>query len=185
MNDIQELVQKILSLPKKQTLFIAIDGRGGSGKSTLAERLQKKIQGVTIVHLDDIVYPMGKADRKKVVEQVIIPVKSNKIGKYQIYDHQVKKFTVWKEVGPGGIVIIEGVSTLHNDLFSNFDYSIWVECPAEIGMQRGVAREMRQQGENITHKWLKYMKEEKEYIEEQNPQKKADYILNTNERKSF
>lgn len=180
IENINGLVNKIVSLPKKQTLFIAIDGRGGSGKSTLAEKLQKELAHVTIVHLDDIVYPMRGADRKKLLKQVIVPIKNSKAGKYQIYDYHIKKFTTWKEVKPEGIVIIEGVSALHSDLFSSFDFTIWVECPAEIGMQRGVAREMEQRGKDVTEIWAKYMDEEKKYIDDQNPQQKADYVIMTN-----
>ena len=59
----------------------------------------------------------------------------------------------------------------------HFTYTIWVECPPEIGFQRGVARELVLQGKDVTENWLKYMKEEEQYIQEQHPQKIANIIV--------
>ena len=176
---IEGIIKKIRALKQKnKTLFIAIDGRGGSGKTTLAGKLQYILQKSTIVHLDDIVYPMEGADRMRLLNQVIIPLENNHIAKYQKYDYKTQKLSdEWNEILPGGIVIIEGVSPLHSDLRDHFTYTIWVECPPEIGFQRGVARELVLQGKDVTENWLKYMKEEEQYIQEQHPQKIANIIV--------
>lgn len=176
----EELLKKIHAINKKNnTLFIAIDGRGGSGKSTLADMLKKQLQGSEIIRLDDINYPFSESDRKKVEQEILIPSMNNQIGKYQVYDYKNKKMGENREIQPGNVIIIEGVSILHNDLSSYFDFKIWVECSPEIGFKRGVARELKLTGKDVTEVWLQYMKEEEKYIEEQKPQERADYIMFT------
>jgi uridine kinase len=179
MKIVEVLVQKILPLKKNnQTLLIAIDGRGGSGKSTLAENLKEKLENVTIVHLDDFAYPMGGADRQRLLDQIILPLKVNKVAKYQKRDFKTKELTTWHEIQPDGIVIIEGVITLHDLLEKYYDFKIWIECPAEIGYQRGVARDKNVYGIDTDKEWKeKWIPEEDKAIEEQQPQKKADFIV--------
>lgn len=179
MNNVEPIIQAIKTRQNSnETFLIAIDGRGGSGKSTLAGQLQQHLPNVSIVHADDLVYPMDQATRQRLLDHVILPLKENKTARYQVYDYKQQKLTDWKEIQPGGIVIIEGVSTLHDDLYKHYGYKIWVECPAEVGLQRGIARELKQYGKDTTKEWTdKYLPEEQKYIEENHPQEKADYII--------
>jgi|SRR5579885_3209087 len=176
-NILTTLIQKIKNLSQKQkTLLLAIDGRGGSGKSTLAEKLKQNLQDVTIVHLDDFAYP--NTDRQRLLTQVILPLKENKPAKYQRFDWGTKQLAEWHEIQPGGIVIIEGVSTLHDMLYKYFDFKIWIECPAKVGFQRGVQRDKAVYHVDTTKDWLEtWMPEEKKYIDEQHPQERADFIF--------
>lgn len=178
MNEFDKLFQKIKNLQQKEkTLLIAIDGRGGSGKSTLAEKLKQNLPNASIVHLDDFAYP--KTDRERLLNQVISPLKENRPAKYQRFDWGTKQLAEWHEIEPGGIVIIEGVSTLHDILYKHYDFRIWIECPAEIGFRRGVERDKKVYQVDTTKEWLEeWMPEEKKYIEEQKPQKRADFIIN-------
>lgn len=174
-----KLLEHIISLKKKnKTLLIAIDGRGGSGKSTLAKYLGQKLSHATIVHLDDFAYPLGGADRQRLLDQVILPLKKNKQARYQRYDWNTKKLAEQQIIQPGGFVIIEGVLTLHDLIVPNYDFKIWIECPAEIGFQRGLSRDKKEYGVDTTKEWIeKWLPEEKKGIAEQKPQKKADYIV--------
>lgn len=174
-----KLIKKIIDSKKHNTFLIAIDGRGGSGKSTLAEMLKKKLRDATMLHLDDINYPINEIDREKIQKQILEPLIRNKLAKYQIYDYKNKKLGDWVEINPGGIVIIEGVSIFHNDLRSYFDFKIWVECPAEIGFKRGVVRELELTGKDTTKNWLRFMPEEEKYIQAQKPQEQADFTIYT------
>src|SRR5437868_4209532 len=115
MDYLSGVVNRIKKLKKhEKTFLIAIDGRGGSGKSTMAEDLKQRLENVTIVHLDDFAYPMRVADRQRLLDQVILPLKDHKVAKYQKRDFETKELTTWHEIQPGGIVIIEGVITLHD-----------------------------------------------------------------------
>lgn len=176
---INELVEKITKLKQpNRTLLVAIDGRGGSGKSTLANKLKESLENVAVVHLDDFAYPMGGADRQRLLDQVILPLKENKVAKYQKRDFKTKELTTWHEIQPGGIVIIEGVITLHDLLEKYYDFKIWIECPAELGFQRGLKRDKEEYGVDTEKDWKEnWLPEEEKAIEEQQPQKKADFIV--------
>ena len=157
--------------------MIAIDGRGGSGKSTLAEQLKQNLENVTIVHLDDFAYP--ETDRDRLLKQVILPLQADKTANYQRFDWGTKQLAEWHEIVPGGIVIIEGVSTLHDILNNYYDFRIWIECPAEVGFKRGLNRDENEYKVDTTNDWInKWMPEEKKYVETHKPQDKADYIIN-------
>ncbi len=176
---INELIKKITDLKQPDvTLIVAIDGRGGSGKSTLANNLKEKLENVSIIHLDDFAYPMGGADRQRLLDQVILPLKDNKEAKYQERDFKTKELTDWYEIQPGGIVIIEGVITLHDLLEKYYDFKIWIEVSAEIGFQRGLKRDKEEYGIDTEKDWKdNWLPEEEKAIEEQQPMKKADFIV--------
>lgn len=181
MSYLEEIVDKIRNLKQtNKTLLVAIDGRGGSGKSTLAENLKNSLENVTIVHLDDFAYPMGGADRQRLLDQVILPLKENKVAKYQKRDFETKELTTWHKIEPGGIVIIEGVITLHDLLAKYYDFKIWIECPPEVGFQRGLKRDREVYKVDTEKEWKEtWMPEEAKAIEEQKPQDKADFILDS------
>ncbi len=178
MNQLTDLVKKILGSPRKnQTMLIAIDGPGGSGKSTLANQLSELLPETSNVHIDDFDYP--DTDRQRLIDQVLFPLKNNHTARYQRYDSKTKKLAEWHEIKPGGTVIVEGVTALHDILYQHFDYKIWIECPAEFGYQRGLERYQNNYKVDTKDDWLNvWLPSEKKYIEDQQPQMKADYILN-------
>src|SRR5260370_3651228 len=114
METVKALAEKILSIPpKQQTLLVAIDGRGGSGKRTLAEQLKSYLPNSCIVHLDDFnSLELNQADRPRLLAQVISPLKKDMPARYQRLDWVSNQLAEWHEIPLGGIVIVEGVSTL-------------------------------------------------------------------------
>ena len=183
MKSIDELAKRISVLPRAQkTLLIAIDGRGGSGKSTLAEQLKQRLENASVVHLDDFAYP--ETDRDRLLKQVILPLKEDQAANYQRFDWGTKQLAEWHEITPGGIVIIEGVSALHDMLSNHYDFRIWIECPPEVGFKRGLHRDKTEYRVDNTSDWLNVWKpEEKRYVETHKPQDKADYIVDGTEEK--
>ncbi len=181
MNLPSDLLEKIRSTHRKhRTLLIGIDGVGGAGKTTLSESLKENLVNVSIVQLDDFYSPeLNRADRSRVVEQVLLPLENNTDAKYQVFDWRSSSLTDWHTIKPGGIVIIEGVSALHADFAGKYDFRIWIDCPAELGFKRGVERDKVGDGVDNTDKWRNiWMPQEQEYVESQKPQLHADYILN-------
>ncbi|MGA7607456.1 MAG: hypothetical protein WCA79_16180 [Anaerolineales bacterium] len=88
MNQPTDLLEKVKRIQRKRkTFLIGIDGVGGAGKTTLSEYLKENLAGVSIVQLDDFYSPeLKRADRNRVLEQVLLPLENNADAKYQIFD---------------------------------------------------------------------------------------------------
>ncbi|MBN9653371.1 AAA family ATPase [Halobacillus sp. GSS1] len=176
-------------MPRKQsTLLIGIDGCGGSGKSTFAKEFKEKCSNVTVVHMDDFYLPSSQLmkadpkqkpigadfDWKRILNQVLEPISQNQEGYYQSYDWEADELAGWQTVPVGGTVIIEGVYSIRNELANKYDITIWVDCPRETRLSRGLERD----GEEARDMWENnWMISEDLYMEEQKPFERADFIF--------
>lgn len=133
--------------------------------------------------MDDFYDPATSSpDRKRLLNQVIERLNNEKTAKYQIYDWREGKLLDWVEIEPGGIVVIEGVFAIHQDLASNYDIKIWVDCPPDLGFMRGIERDKMGDDVDNTDKWIsEWMPLEKDYVESQNPKQYADYVIDGSE----
>lgn len=190
LKNFEQFVSSINSVPKKQaTLLIGIDGCGGSGKSTFANKLKDECSNVTVVHMDDFYLPSSQLikthpenktigadfDWKRVLNQVLEPISQNKEGHYQRYDWETDDLAEWHTVPIRGIVIVEGVYSIRKELANKYDFTIWVECPRETRLSRGLERD----GEEARDMWENnWMISEDIYVEEQKPYERADLIVN-------
>lgn len=188
-HNFEELVSSIISMPRKQsTLLIGIDGCGGSGKSTFANEFKEKCSNVTVVHMDDFYLPSSQLmkadpkqkpigadfDWKRILNQVLEPISQNQEGSYQRYDWEADELAGWHTVPVGGTVIIEGVYSIRNELANKYDMTIWVDCPRETRLSRGLERD----GEEARDMWENnWMISEDLYMEEQKPFERADFIV--------
>lgn len=186
-NTFDEIVSAMDKTPKKQaTMIIGIDGCGGSGKSTLAAKLQKENSNVTVVHMDDFYHltslQPGKqsksigadVDWKRVLNQVLAPLSQDIKGNYQRYDWNTDTLAEWHTVPVGGIVIIEGVYSTRRELAGKYDLKIWVECPREIRLTRGLERDGEEARDTWENNW---MISEDTYVKEHRPFGTANFVV--------
>jgi len=189
-NNFEQLISSINLIPKKQsTLLIGVDGCGGAGKSTLANKLKDKCSNVTVVHMDDFYLPTSQIiklspekkpigadfDWKRVLNQVLKPISQNQEGQYQRYDWEKDDLAEWHTVPIGGIVIVEGVYSIREELVNKYDFTIWVNCPREIRLLRGLERD----GEVSRDMWENnWMISEDIYVNEHKPYGRADLVVN-------
>jgi len=167
---------------------LAIDGGGGAGKSTLAEQIAKLDMRVKIVHVDDLYLPScdrqsrataevavgGNYGLDKLLYAIIYPYRSGALVRYQKYDWLTDRLGDWDEVNPGQILLIEGVYSLHSKLRNNFDIKIWLDCPRDERLRRGIERD----GEAARDFWEKeWLPLEDEYLQIEQPWRYADYVL--------
>ena len=139
------------------TLLVGIDGPGGAGKSSFTQALARKRSDVTVVEMDDFFLPSSARlsgdprskpigadfDWQRLRAQVLLPLGQDQPGWYQRYDWDHDRLAEWHTVPIGGTVIVEGVYSTRNELAAWYDVTIWLECPPEIRLARGIARSAR------------------------------------------
>ncbi|MES5955358.1 uridine kinase [Bacillus fungorum] len=174
---------------KEQSLIIiGIDGCGGAGKSTLANKIKSNFSTVTIVHMDDFYLPSAKIvnenptnksigadfDWKRLLQEVFDPISNGIEGCYKRYDWETDSLAESHTVPANGIVIIEGVYATRQELAGMYDLKIWVNCPRETRIKRGIARD----GEAARDMWENnWMVAEDMYVESHKPHEFADIII--------
>ncbi|EDX66046.1 AAA family ATPase [Bacillus cereus] len=173
---------------EQSLLIIGIDGCGGAGKSTLANKIKSNFSTVTIVHMDDFYLPSAKIvnehptnksigadfDWKRLLQEVLDPISNGIEGCYKRYDWETDSLAESHTVSANGIVIIEGVYATRQELAGIYDLKIWVNCPRETRIKRGIARD----GEAARDMWENnWMIAEDMYVESHKPHEFADVII--------
>ncbi|MFJ7746466.1 uridine kinase [Peribacillus sp. NPDC097295] len=186
---ISKLIADIKKLPTEQTPYlIAIDGRGGSGKSTLAAYIQAQSQDVTIVHMDDFYLPSTRRtqippdknligadyDWPRVCGQVLQPLTSGVEAVYQRYDWETDELAEWHSVPSGGTVIIEGTYSTRLELAPFYDFTIWVECPRDKRLARGIERDGEEMRPMWEDNWMVY---EDLYVDAHGPRDRVNLVV--------
>ncbi|MFV8517270.1 uridine kinase family protein [Bacillus sp. SBS7] len=186
LNNILEQIR--VKSVEQSLLIIGVDGCGGAGKSTLANKIKNKFSTVTIVHMDDLYLPSAQIvnehptkksvgadfDWKRLLQEVLEPIRNGIEGCYKRYDWETDSLAEAHTVPANGIVIIEGVYATRQELAEMYDLKIWVNCPRETRIKRGIARD----GEEARDMWVNnWMVAEDMYVESHKPQEFADFII--------
>jgi uridine kinase len=161
---------------KRGTILVAIDGYGGAGKTTLAGLLASAVPHTSVVHTDDFVFPgeLSGWGWPRFNTQVLQPLLVGRPGRYQRYDWRSGDVAEWHDVSTGGLAVCEGVSILRHELGDPWDVKIWIDCPHEVRLRRGVERD----GVENRWKWEQiWIPEEDEYFLRDRPDVRADLIL--------
>lgn len=154
------------------TRIVAVDGPGGAGKSTIADRLAHEL-GAVIVRTDDFASWDNPVDWwPELLERVLVPLAAGEEARYTP--------TSWGgpereplSVAPGGFVLLEGVSAAREAFRPYLAYTIWVETPRALRLERGLERD----GEAMRGQWERWMAEEDSYIEREQPHVHVDAVL--------
>ncbi|MEM9542207.1 MAG: uridine kinase [Cyanobacteria bacterium P01_E01_bin.42] len=186
---------------KYSTLIVGIDGCGASGKSIFTRSIAQQGLNITVVEMDDFYLPSDSRpsneailttygeqyDWKRLYEQVLKSLSQNRAARYQKYDWNLDALTEFYTVSVGGIVIVEGVYSTRRELSHLYDFRIWVQCPYDLRLTRGIARDeviiaeseaIARQDENPREMWEKiWMPQEHRYIKAEEPYKKAHLIV--------
>jgi uridine kinase len=172
--------------------LVGIDGLGGAGKSILADTIRQQLEKdrfrVATVHTDDFYLPSasrsqlpanlkpigGDFDWMRLRDQVLAPLRSGQIARYVRYDWPSDRLAEQHEIQPRGIILIEGVYCTRAELRDLYDFRIWVDCPPEVRLSRGLARN----GESVRSIWLNNWKPaEDRYYDEHRPHTFAHVVV--------
>jgi uridine kinase len=172
-------------------LLICIDGAGASGKSTIANRLAAASEDIQVVHLDDFYRPSSDRyvgslskrpigadfDLDRLRAEVLGPLRSGSASSYHLYDWEADQVSVQTVPVIKPIVIVEGVYSLTIGLSGFFDRSLWVDCPRDVRLARGLARD----GEAARSRWVDdWMLGEDQYMLRESPRDRANLVCDGN-----
>lgn len=174
-------------LRQKPLVMVGIDGCGGAGKSTLAGLLVQWAGQGCAVHMDDFYKlpaqregldmvqdePGCFYDMDRLCTQVLGPLRLSRPGHLWRNDWQSEHLLDDGPVSPAGLVVVEGCYALHEKLRGYYDIKVFVDCPRDLRMARGLERD----GEGARAFWLDWMAAEDRYLDLQRPRDAADFVL--------
>lgn len=130
--------------------LVAVDGHAGAGKSTLARRLAEELDGVPVLHTDDLATheePFGWQDR--FAAQVLTPFAGGRAATHGVYDWTARRFAGERTVPAAPVVLVEGVGTGRRALRPHLALLLWLEVEPPVARARG----MRRDGPQLEHFW--------------------------------
>ena len=152
LEDVLDAIRSVRMPAGVTTRLVAVDGPGGAGKSSLGNWLAEKLDA-QVIHTDDFANwenPVGWWPH--LIELALEPLAAGRPARYQP--------TSWGgeerepiQIEPTGIVILEGVTASRQAFQPYLAYSIWIETPREIRLQRGLERD----GERARQQWEQWM----------------------------
>jgi uridine kinase len=172
---VAEAVRIVIANPDR-TLFVGVDGRAGTGKTTLAAVLAAAVRGAVVVHVDDFAGPhVPEWDWPRLNDQVLAPLLAGRPGRYQRWEWNRDVPAEWHDVPVDRLVVIEGVSATRSEVAAPWSLRIWVDAPRDVRLVRAVERD----GQAMLPHWLDvWMPAEEAYIAREQPQDRADLIVN-------
>lgn len=173
---LEELVAAVAEAkrpPIVATKIVAVDGLGGAGKTTLARRLASALGDVPILETDDFASWEDPLDWwPRLISEALEPLARNEPARFRRTDWEGDR-ELWREVLPAAHIVLEGVSSSRAAFRPFLSYSIWVETPRHLRLERGLARD----GVGALAQWQEWMREEDAYVSRERPHMHADVVL--------
>jgi uridine kinase len=158
--------------------IVGVDGPSGSGKSHLARRLSVAL-AAPIIEIDDFV-SWGSFARwwPRFEAQVLTPLLRGQDAVYQARDWTDwygDSLGEWKTQPWAPTVIFEGVTCTRRETIGRLAYAIWVDAPASVRLERGLARDRSYAG--AEQLWRKWMAEEDDFFRADGTRARADLTI--------
>lgn len=149
---VADLLERIAALrSRKPRILVGIDGNCAAGKTSLAQALCQHL-GCPVIHMDDfyllpeqrtaerLAEPGGNVAYERFREQVLEPFKRGESACYQPYNCMTHSLGPRITVGVAPITIVEGSYSLHPQLRSFYDLSVFLHVSPEEQLRRIVER---------------------------------------------
>jgi len=151
-----------MSLPRRPTV-VGIAGCSGSGKTTLARELATQLNAtlfpLDLYYRDLSQFPLDARDKQNFdhpdsLESELFVEHIRQLADGRAIERPVYDFTRhtrvdgrFERVEPAKFLVVEGILALHyRDLWPLYDFSIYVDAPNEICLNRRIYRDMRERG---------------------------------------
>ncbi|TMU87048.1 uridine kinase [Bacillus sp. BHET2] len=185
---------------KNRPYIIGIDGLGGAGKTTFAKDLKHELEHrdyhVTILHIDDYIveskkrYGTGFEEWQEYYffQWDIELIQSELFEKLHqpkweltlpFYDQSMDKVvTKQMDIPPSSILVIEGVFVQRKEWKSFYDFTIFIDCPREVRVERVLDRDvyLGEYGARVEKYERRYWPAEDYYMQNEEPVKIADTL---------
>jgi uridine kinase len=151
-----------LSLPQRP-IVVGIGGCSGSGKTTLARELATQLDAtlfpLDLYYRDLSQFPLDARhkqnfDHPDSLESELFIAHIRGLAEGRVIQRPVYDFSChsrvagkFEAVAPARFVVVEGILALHYDeLWPLYDFSIYVDAPNEVCLNRRIYRDMRERG---------------------------------------
>lgn len=177
------VVRQIAALPLRATpILIGIEGFGGSGKSTVAAQLAEALADAVVVPIDAFIvkekvlepWDAGAFDHARLVREVLEPASRGEAISYRALDWASNTLVGPIVVPRSRYLIVEGISAFVQPAGGYYDYTIWVDTPAEVARARGIDRDRGTENEQHWELWSRH---DIEYLHRCRSNETADAIV--------
>src|SRR5262245_49998743 len=202
---IEQLAAGIISLQLDHPTRVAIDGVDGAGKTTLADKLVEPIRragrDVIRASVDGFHNPralryargsdspegyfLDSFDYAAVRYELLEPLgpAGDRRFRTAVFDYRIDGAveSPFLNAGPNAVLLFDGVFLLRPELDGLWDFTIWLEVPFEVSVQRAVERDARSgiDPRIIREKYeTRYVPGQRLYMEQCRPHERADIIFN-------
>lgn len=161
-------IKSLLAATVTSPILIVIDGPAGAGKTTLAATILDSLPEVlgTVIHCDDLYNGWDDALTptlaRNLHEWVLEPIRHGAMPRYQKYDWLLGSYQSEIQIPESSVVILEGVGAALASVTELAQLSIWIDIPAEIGLERVLRRD----GMHITEEMLRWIGQQQMFFEE-------------------
>ena len=164
------LIDKALGILNINSMraVLALEGASGTGKTTAAEQIKAALDGrvnVSIIHTDDFFLPLykksperlaqigGNIDYERIKLEVIDHL-SDEFISYGVFDCKKQKIVQCRQLNTGGLLIVEGVYSLHFALGRYYDICALLTSSFENRLDRIKSRESPNNFARFVKEWI-------------------------------
>lgn len=165
ITDAISIIKEKINFDSKKPFLIAIDGRCAAGKTTFANNLKQEFN-CNIIHMDHFFLrteqrtkeryeePGGNIDRKRLIDEVMIPLIQGLPFSYQVFDCKLMTLSEKIHIEPKAVTIIEGSYSCHPCLKDYYDLRVFLNIDKERQINRIIQRNGIESAEIFRNKWI-------------------------------
>lgn len=167
------------------SLKVAIEGGSASGKTTLSKILSA-VYDCTVFHMDDFFLRPeqrtherfaevgGNVDRERFLDEVLVPLSRGEGICYRPLDCSTMTIEKGECITPKELVITEGAYSMHPDLSSHYDLSVFLDIAPELQRERILHRNKAEFAQRFFNEWIPM---ETEYFEKTDTKSRCDIVI--------